>query len=480
MSDAARMTRGECSERRAALRRRQSGFTMVELTVSLVAGLIVAMAIAGLSKEATRTFNEEVRVSAAEAALRTAVDRLRADLQRAAYMSTPNMQTDPRIATQFGQPNIYPAISGAGFQALAVLAGIHYQAAAKVTHNGLALSAVNGNVAPAIIDVAGNMTSTEQFQMQDWSAAAGGCTQINLAATSPAIFRMLNAGDGGVVDPNADTEMLNIFVPVAGNQFLVRIYDDTGRSQFLPTCQSPGAGKQVAGLYPTGAPPAAPYVYVQGTPLTTQATGGLGGVGGNGAGRVFVNPVQIVRWEIVGPASTADKEPAQDLAGLGGLPASPSTADPNKYDLIRSYLDNTGTWIAASAEVVAEYAVDLDFAFSVETGDTTGTASTITTYDFGDANNQSVADAIAAGKVGPATPDPQRIRSVRARLVTRTAAADRTLNIATGAPFLYRYCLNASGCPATSAAAALVPPQWARTRTVVTEVSLPNQMQAFY
>jgi hypothetical protein len=260
----------------------------------------------------------------------------------------------------------------------------------------------------------------------------------------------------------------------------VRIYDDTGRSQFLPTCQSPGVGKQVAGLYPTGAPPAAPYVYVQGTPLTTQATGGLGGVGGNGAGRVFVNPVQIVRWEIVGPASTADKEPAQDLAGLGGLPASPSTADPNKYDLIRSYLDNTGTWIAASAEVVAEYAVDLDFAFSVETGDTTGTASTITTYDFGDANNQSVADAIAAGKVGPATPDPQRIRSVRARLVTRTAAADRTLNIATGAPFLYRYCLNASGCPATSAAAALVPPQWARTRTVVTEVSLPNQMQAFY
>jgi len=52
--------------------------------------------------------------------------------------------------------------------------------------------------------------------------------------------------------------------------------------------------------------------------------------------------------------------------------------------------------------------------------------------------------------------------------------------VAPAAPFVYRYCLNTAGCPATSAAAALLPPQWARTRTVVTEVALPNQMQAFY
>ena len=39
----------------------RSGFTLVELTVSLVAGLIVALGIVGLSRSATKTFNEEIR-----------------------------------------------------------------------------------------------------------------------------------------------------------------------------------------------------------------------------------------------------------------------------------------------------------------------------------------------------------------------------------------------------------------------------------
>ena len=39
-----------------------------------------------------------MRSSAAEANLRTAIDRLRADLGRAGYMSTGNIATDPLIA----------------------------------------------------------------------------------------------------------------------------------------------------------------------------------------------------------------------------------------------------------------------------------------------------------------------------------------------------------------------------------------------
>ena len=46
-----------------ACRRRtsRSGFTLIELTVALVAGLIVALGIMALSREATRTFHDEVR-----------------------------------------------------------------------------------------------------------------------------------------------------------------------------------------------------------------------------------------------------------------------------------------------------------------------------------------------------------------------------------------------------------------------------------
>jgi hypothetical protein len=456
----------------------------VELTVSLVAGLVVALAVAGLSREATRTFNEEVRISSAEASLRSAVDRLRADLQRAGYMSTANIQSDPMIAKAPGQPNVVVTATNAGLQRLA---GIRLFAgsAGQTATNGLTLSTVN-NLAPAMIEIGGNLTTAEQFEVQTIQpAAVGACTQIQLAATSPAIFRILNPNDAGVNDANGDTEMRNLFQPVpagsSANQFIVRVVDDTGRSQFLLTCKNQA---QVAGLFSPLTPTVlSPYVLVDSAPLTAAQTQGIGGVVGNAAGRAWVNPVHVVRWEIVGqaPGNSGDPEPAQ-AAVLAGTPLTPNTADPNKYDLMRSFVDAAGTVIAATSEIVAEYAVDLDFAFSVDTGDTTGTASAITTYAFGDANNATVAPDVSSKPptAGPTAPDPQRIRSVRLRLVTRSPQPDRTVPLAANAPFLYRYCLNSSNCPPTPAAAVGAAPQWARARTIVTEVSLPNQSLTFF
>ena len=65
----------------------------------------MALGIVGLSRDATHTFHEEMRSSVAEANLRTAVDRLRADLARAGYMSTGNIITDPMIAKAPGVVN---------------------------------------------------------------------------------------------------------------------------------------------------------------------------------------------------------------------------------------------------------------------------------------------------------------------------------------------------------------------------------------
>ena len=104
---------------------RTAGFTLVELTVALVAGLIVAIGIVGLSREATATFHEEMRSSAAEATLRAAVDRLRADLQRASYMSTPNIVSDPKVAKWMGDPNNVFRVNPTTGAAIVHLAGIH-------------------------------------------------------------------------------------------------------------------------------------------------------------------------------------------------------------------------------------------------------------------------------------------------------------------------------------------------------------------
>jgi hypothetical protein len=213
-------------------------------------------------------------------------------------------------------------------------------------------------------------------------------------------------------------------------------------------------------------------------PLTgaqTKNTATNGNIGGLGT----LNPVQTARWEVVGTGSGGTKIPAQDLNSIDTLPGG--GADPNKYDLVRSLVDGNGNLLAETTEVIAEYAVNFDFAFSVDTGDTTGSAPKIVSYDFGDATNQKVADTvnIASPVHGPAYPDPQRVRSARFLLSTRTGLPDRTATIpvpaggGTGA-FLYRYCMTSAGC----AGNALM--QWARVRTLVGEVSLPNQQQAFY
>ena len=88
----------------------------------------------------------------------------------------------------------------------------------------------------------------------------------------------------------------------------------------------------------------------------------------------------------------------------------------------------------------------------------------------------------------PATPPtlqgPQRIRAVRARIVTRASMADRNEYIPPvmgqfGAQqaFMYRYCINPAGCPSTGPQAI---EQWARTRTATTEVTLFNNANWTY
>ena len=90
------------AHRTSARRAHTRGFTLVELSIAMAAGLIVALSVVALSREASNTFHEETRIASAEMQLRTAIDRLRADLQRAAFMSTGNIYIDTNILTTPG------------------------------------------------------------------------------------------------------------------------------------------------------------------------------------------------------------------------------------------------------------------------------------------------------------------------------------------------------------------------------------------
>ena len=447
------------------------GFTLIELTVALLAGLIVALGIVQLAKESTQTFHEEARSAASEATLRTAVDRLRADLARAGYMSTGNILADTNIAKPLGAatPQIPASMLG-----LKRLSAIHLFEGGSVSSNGVSLSASQSPaLTPDAIEIAGNMTSAEEFEVQAVEPPNGACQRLLLSQSSPAIYR---------VAPTTDTQrgqdLRNLFQPVPGalsTQFVVRVVDDTGRSQYVATCPETNA----AGFDSTSG---VPYVDVDAinTPiLTSQQTGTLGGISGFAAGRAWVNAVHMVRWEITTSALEAQNE-AQYANALGNL--STGGLDPAKYDLVRSYVDIvTGLPIPQTTELVAEYAVDLDFAFSVDNG--TAAAPSLLTFAFGqDAQNDPWAQDISA-QAAPYTPGPQRVRSVRARVSTRSAIGDRAVNVQvsnpgqyTGETYIYRYCINTT--PSCDTADGTL--RWARARTITTEVALPNQSRNFF
>jgi hypothetical protein len=447
------------------------------------------MSVAMLSHEATATFNEETRLSASEATIRAAADRFRSDLQRVSFMSTPNIQVDPNIAKLFGQNGNVPTGS---LLSLQTLQGIRLYAGSSTLNstNGLALNSVaSNNVTPSSVDLTGNFSSADQFEVQSVLLTSG-CCRINLVASSPAIYRMLNANDGGVPDlVNADAEMQAIFAPAppvggtyTSRQFYVRYVDSaTNHAQFLLTCNNGGAA--IAKVFASSGTAIQPYVLTQTCPLTGAATGTLTGTNGNTAGLATVNPVQTVRWEIVAPppAGKGTAIPAQDVNALDNL-SMDAGADLTKYDLVRSIVNVSDPNLAVlpeTTEVIAEYAVDLELAFTVDTGDTTGANPKLVSYDFADPNNQLVANIKVSNPVsGPANPDPQRVRSARFMLSTRAAQADRTSTLPVptsgSGTFLYRYCLNAAGCSGNSLM------QWARVRTIVGEVALTNQQQAFF
>lgn len=449
------------ARRRARARARRAGFTMVELTVALLAGLLVAMGIVALSREATNTFHDEARASVAEASLRAAMDRLRSDLQRAGYMSTANFLADPAVATS---PGVSPAVGMGNYAGISGLQSIHLMAPAAP----LALSGING-LAPDVLEISGNMTTADEFDVAYIAPLSGTCQKIYLSPTSPAMYRLI--GDGGAGAANLGAA----FQPYAGSQFIVRLVDDAGRAQFLVTCGSGAAAGIDTGVN-------LPYVAVDtspsGTPLkTAQNTGTMAALTGPAAGRAWVNPVAIVHWEIV----AASTETAQYTNGLQTQTGATGVADPTKYDLVRTLVDAHDNAVVNTSEVIAEYAADLKFAFSVAgtaaaAADPQSISPTVTTYDFSSTNNATVGGAIRSGGGGGT---PQRIRSVRMRLTTRASQADRTATIpvlpAYSDTYLYRYCILPGGC--TSNGTTL---QYARARTLTTEVTVPNQAKAFY
>jgi prepilin-type N-terminal cleavage/methylation domain-containing protein len=404
----------------------QRGFTLPELLIASLAGLIIALTVVALSRDATLTFHDELRVSTAEMTLRLAGERLRSDLQRASYMSTPNILRDPFVTRE-------PGVEPPQIPRNTLPVGAHTMAGLRLINEGslganvgaltippsgdltLYSSTMNG-LRPDAIVITGNMTTSDEYLggVVEGGGCGGGGDSIDLAKVEdPAVKRVMDSG------------LAKAFQPVPNVTFMARVSDPTGKYfDYVPVC----GVNQVTGVVQLGAK------------LIPSTSSGTANAGTAGFGRIIINPIQTVAWFV-------RRSPNATLDTQGRFANS-------RFELVRQWVDATGT-LVGTPEVVAEYVVDLKFAFTVTQG------ANMVALPFGDVNNQAWTTDLQNPAQGP-----HRIQSVRFRLSTRAALPDREQDIPATDGVVYRYCLTQAAGVCT---------QYARVRPVVSEAALVNQ-----
>ena len=422
---------GALKQAGAASRRR--GFTLVELMVAVTGGLFVSLAVFAIARESGRFYNRESRVSDATLASMLGFERLKADIERAGFLGTPNIRQEPHLCgnsvLDVGWPN-----------------ELKRMAAVRIDFEGsppLSILSDNG-LHPDSIVLSGSYSGAEQFPI--WNVDNTGTEMIvYLQQKTGPLGRM-----GYETSPNQAAILTNIFGAGRG----LRIQDQSGEVQFgtitsIDTTNGPAIHLSYA-----------PKFHFR------QDAGELCGLKGNVTG-AMVNVVNFVKYDV------RNLETNSNLGGANAAYAPVYSAGSNvnfdtgsRSELVRVELDTAGTPIAGTEELVAEYAVDLKFGVTVANTILNGQDPTL--LDI--APSTTVEDW--AGDVN-ALPNPvegpHRVRAIRTRLAVRSQEPDRAGNpVVTG---LFRIDLTPAAPP---------PHQWARVRTVQADVALPNQTGVMY
>jgi hypothetical protein len=419
---------------------RRRGFTLVELMVAVTGGLFVSIAVFMLAKHSTGFYQSEARVGNATFGNLVGFNRLRTDIARAGYLTTPNVRTDPSVC---GDPtvNSWPA-------RLEELASIRITQTATVPS---ILSDPDNGRQPDEILLAGSYASPDQFETGP-IFVSGTTRAVQLRFNSTAMARL------GYLDANA-AQQTALLESVFGTGRALRIVDKTGGEQY---------GRIVGVQNGTQ-----PQVLINPTspPFQERATSAFRcGINDLGVGSL-VNVVNLVRYRIqeASGAEFAGFDPAVN-------PSTEPPTDAERTELVRSELDVNGDVIASTVEVVAEFAVDLKFGISV--------ANTISPPSVAGAGwDQTTLTTFAPGtnqvynwandpSLTSANQGPERIRSIRARLSVRSREADRQNEVPTGssiAPGFYRMKLGTDDDGF---------PLYARVRTVQADIALRNQLNS--
>jgi hypothetical protein len=385
--------------------------------VALSGGLFLSMMVFALSRDTSRFYQRENRLAGAVLAGMSGFERLKADIARAGYLATPNIQRDPRACMRpiLGWPAQLASLSSLR---------INPNQPSSLSSNPAIAGA---GLTPDEIVLAGSYAVTDRFAI---AKGMGTGNQIFLQRDRGPMARIgyLNPA----LDVPAQTALLaSVFTPGR----VVRTVDDAGLSYFGVIAAV--AGGPTPSVTITGAPP-------------VEVAGGAKGCGVNGWGTgSYINVINFVRYQIRDLKADAYTrfQPLWDQSA--GAPG-----EATRTELVRQELNANGVVIEAAGdattELVSEYAVDLGFSVTAQLPG----QNVLTDIQPATTNFQTIfaANPLAIGW-------PERVRAVRVRLSVRSREADRETAIPGG---LYRFRLPDGA--------------WARVRTFQADIALENQM----
>ena len=130
------------------------GFTLIELMVAIAGGLAISVAVFALARDATRFYQRESKVGDATLGVLVGFERLRADLARAGFLSSPNLRADPKYCGNW---------NALGSTELGRLASVRIIQDDPALANDAVFQ--NNKRTPDAIVLAGNYQSAEQYPM---------------------------------------------------------------------------------------------------------------------------------------------------------------------------------------------------------------------------------------------------------------------------------------------------------------------------
>lgn len=408
--------------------------------VAITGGLFLSIVVFSLSRQGTQFYQQEMRAAAATNGAIVGFERLRADIGRAGFMSSPNIRRDQRVCGQPATDTTWPS-------ALRQLASMTVEAGPGMP------AALATQVSPQQITLSGALSTVEAFGVDEFHDD-GENYIVTLQVTGPEAAPLIRVGYSMSL---ADADQIALLSRIFGTGRALRLVQTSTGKWFFATIRGVAASSGTQ----------RPYIKLARTPAwpvrsPTQFCG-VGNTAFSERGDM-VNPVNIVRYDIANLRSDTN------YAAVFGASAS-EPYDVDRRELRRVEIDVDGNEIAGTQELIAEYAVDLQFGVTVVNSVAGGTDPTLRTYVPGDPD---VAQWAGPTPTAAANQGPEFIRTVRTRLSIRSRDADRSAAVtatSTLAPGLYRIGLGSSplgGAP------------FARVRTLQADIGLRNQTGIYW